>query len=55
MTYAAEGATVRLGNDRPRDYGVPRMEPSRPGASSFEATDRFGWYVFAELSGQAVA
>lgn len=53
--YGAGGASVRLGNDLPADYGPPRIRPSLPGSEFFVPTRRLGWYIFAGLEGRAVA
>lgn len=53
FTFANAGATLRIGRNMPRDYGVPRIQPALPGAGYFEA-DRFGAYVFAGIDGRAV-
>ncbi|HEY8368606.1 MAG TPA: lipid A deacylase LpxR family protein [Thermodesulfobacteriota bacterium] len=55
FTYANAGATLRLGPDLPLDYGPPRIEPSLPGSGFFGPRNGFGWYLFAEVDGRAVA
>lgn len=54
-TFADVGATVRFGRYLPRDYGPPRIDPGVPGSRFFVPEDRrFGWYLFAGVSGRAV-
>lgn len=55
QTYAAAGATVRLGFDLPADYGPPRIRPSLPGSDFFVPTQTLGGYLFAGVEGRAVA
>ena len=54
-TYLEVGATLRVGNDLPNDYGAPRIRPSLPGSNFFLPRDNFGWYLFAVAGGRAVA
>jgi hypothetical protein len=54
MTYGAAGATLRLGQDLPDDYGPPRIRPSLPGTTYFIPTAGFGWYLFAGVEGRVV-
>ncbi|MEE4376648.1 MAG: lipid A deacylase LpxR family protein [Candidatus Competibacteraceae bacterium] len=54
-TYLDLGATLRIGNDLPNDFGAPRIRPSLPGSNFFLPRDNFGWYLFAGVSGRAVA
>lgn len=54
-TYLEVGATLRIGNDLPNDYGAPRIRPSLPGSNFFLPRDNFGWYLFAGAGGRAVA
>lgn len=54
FTYANAGATLRLGQDLPLDYGVPRIQPSLPGSGFFAAPGGFGWYLFAGIDGRLV-
>lgn len=54
-TFAAAGASVRLGWDLPSDYGPPRVRPSLPGTDFFNPRAGFGWYLFAGAEGRAVA
>ena len=49
------GLTLRIGNNLQNDYGPPRIRPSVAGGGFFEPVDRFSWYVFAGISGRAVA
>jgi lipid A 3-O-deacylase len=55
FTYANMGGTIRIGNNLPRDFGPPRVEPSFPGSGYFIPEDEFGWYLFAGVDGRAVA
>lgn len=60
FTYGAAGATVRLGDGLPRDYGPPRIRPSLPGSGFFEPNygqenGTIAWYVFAGAEARAVA
>ncbi|HEX9810402.1 MAG TPA: lipid A deacylase LpxR family protein [Alphaproteobacteria bacterium] len=56
FTYAAAGATLRLGEALEADFGgPPRIRPSLPGAAHFSSPARFGWYLFAGLEARAVA
>ena len=54
-TYANAGFTLRYGEDLPRDYGPPRVQPGVLGSVFFEPTDRFSWYLFGSVEGRAVA
>jgi hypothetical protein len=54
-TYADAGFTLRYGEDLPRDYGPPRVQPGVLGSVFFEPTDRFSWYLFGSVEGRAVA
>ena len=54
-TDANAGLTLRIGNNLQSDYGPPRIRPSVAGGGFFEPVDRFSWYVFAGISGRAVA
>ncbi len=49
------GLTLRIGNNLRNDYGPPRIRPSVAGGGFFEPVDHFSWYVFAGISGRAVA
>ena len=49
------GLTLRIGNNLQNDYGPPRIRPSLAGGGFFEPVDRFSWYVFAGVTGRAVA
>lgn len=51
LTFANGGITFRLGQDLPADFGPALIRPGIPGSDYFEATRRFGWYLFvgAEL------
>lgn len=58
MTYAAAGATFRVGQNLNVDYGIPRVRPALSGTPWFDAsrlTQDFGWYLFAGVEGRAVA
>jgi len=54
-TYLEVGATLRVGNDLPNDFGAPRIRPSLPGSNFFLPRDDFGWYLFVGAGGRAVA
>lgn len=60
FTYGAAGATIRLGDGLPRDYGPPRIRPSLPGSGFFEPNygqenGLIAWYLFAGAEVRAVA
>ena len=55
LTSAQAGATVRIGQHLPADYGPPRVRPSLSGSDYFMPTDGFGWYLFAGVQGRYVA
>jgi lipid A 3-O-deacylase len=46
-TMAAAGATFRLGQNLPQDFGPPRIRPSLPGSQTFDSEHGWGWYAFA--------
>jgi hypothetical protein len=46
-TMAAAGATLRLGQNLPHDFGPPRIRPSLPGSQVFDSEHGWGWYAFA--------
>jgi hypothetical protein len=52
---AATGATARIGNDIPADYGPPRIRPSLPGSEFFIPNRSYSAYVFGGLELRAVA
>lgn len=52
--YFSAGGIVRIGKDLQTDFGPPRARPALPGSEGF-ITSGFAWYLFAGLSGQAVA
>lgn len=58
-TDASVGLTVRLGQDLPADYGPPRILPGLAGSDFFlsdaDTSNHFGWYLFAGVTGRAVA
>ncbi len=55
MTYAAAGATLRVGVHLEADYGPPRIRPGVQGSDFFnEPKGAFGWYLFAGVEGRAV-
>lgn len=56
-TYADAGLMVRAGWRLPADFGPARIQPSLPGAGFFEhdVAHPIGWYLFAGVSGRAVA
>ena len=53
-TYASTGATLRIGKDLRNDFGPSRARPALPGSEGFVG-DRFGWYFFVGLQGEAWA
>ncbi len=55
LSQASAGLTLRIGNNLQNDYGPPRIRPSLAGGGFFEPVDRFSWYLFAGVSGRAVA
>lgn len=57
FTYLSAGATFRLGDDLPNDYGPPRIRPSLPGNDYFQASpySKLGWYLFSGIEVRAVA
>lgn len=58
QTHGALGATVRLGNHLPGDFGPPRIRPSSPGSQAFGSDGDgrpFRWYLFAGFEARAVA
>lgn len=54
-TNASIGATFRLGRDLPADYGPPKIRPRLPGSDYFVPSKDFGWYIFTDIEGRAVA
>jgi hypothetical protein len=54
FTFAAGGATFRLGHNMPEDYGPPQIRPATAGSAYFRQ-DGFGWYAFAGLEARGVA
>src|SRR5258708_3507623 len=54
FTYAGAGATPRIGQGLPGDFGPPRIDPAVPGSDFFYAPEIFGWYMFAGFDGRAV-
>lgn len=55
FTYANAGLMLRYGKNLPLDYGPPRIQPSVPGSGFFIPRHDFGWYLFADIEGRAVA
>ncbi|MEZ5996325.1 MAG: lipid A deacylase LpxR family protein [Hyphomonadaceae bacterium] len=55
QTNASVGVSVRVGHNRPRDFGLPRLAPSLPGSGYFTAAHSWGWYAFAGAEGRYVA
>lgn len=56
FTYAAAGATFRIGNDLSVDYGPPRIRPGLAGSMSFDKpSDGVAYYAFFGFEGRAVA
>ncbi len=57
-TYAAAGATIRVGQALEADFGPPRIRPALVGSAFFQPRaegEAFGWYVFGGVQGRAVA
>ena len=54
-TYAALGATARLGWDLDADFGPPRIRPALAGAGDFAPEQAFGGYIFAGFEARAIA
>ena len=54
-TYAAAGASFRVGEDLADDYGPPRVRPALGAPGFFDDVDGFAWYLFAGFQGRAVA
>lgn len=58
LTYAAAGATFRVGQNLNVDYGLARIRPALSGTPWFDAsrlTQDLGWYLFAGVEARAVA
>lgn len=55
FTNAGVGMLARIGYDLPSDYGPPLIQPSLGGSDFFMPVEKFGWYVFGGLEGNAVA
>ena len=53
--YAQGGGTVRIGQGLQSDFGAPRIRPGMTGTDAYAPTQPFAWYLFAGVSGQAVA
>ena len=54
-TYAAAGATLRLGEGLERDWGPQRLRPASAGSAPAGSAPGLGWYVFAGFEGRLVA
>jgi hypothetical protein len=54
-TDAEVGATARIGYNRPRDFGQPRIAPSLPGSAYFTSDDPWGAYAFIGAAQRYVA
>jgi hypothetical protein len=54
-SYAAAGATLRVGRHLEVDYGAPRIRPALSGSGYVRSADAFGWYLFAGTEIRAVA
>jgi hypothetical protein len=52
--YFNAGAALRLGLNLPDDFGPPRIDPSLPGSSFHEPSDRFSAYLFAGIDGRVI-
>ena len=55
FTYLNTGLTLRVGQNLPRDFGPPRIQPGVFGSGEFVPTPGFSWYLFAAVEGRAVA
>ena len=49
------GTSFRLGANLPADYGPPKIRPRMSGSDYFSSSKDFGWYLFADIEGRAVA
>lgn len=49
------GLTLRVGPGIGSDFGPPRMRPSLPGSTFFNASRGTGWYFFVGVGGRYVA
>lgn len=54
-TLAGTGATLRFGQHMPDDHSPPRIQPAFPGSLQFRPAERWGWYLFLGVDGQARA
>ncbi|HOP48932.1 MAG TPA: lipid A deacylase LpxR family protein [Desulfobacteraceae bacterium] len=55
FSYCNAGLTIRYGEELPKDYGPPRIQPGLPGSGDFSPVTDFGWYIFAGIEGRVVA
>jgi lipid A 3-O-deacylase len=55
QTSASLGASIRIGQDTPEDYGLPRLLPAVHGGSFFTPSDNWGWYAFAGYEQRYIA
>lgn len=55
QTYAAAGASFRIGDNLRDDYGPPRIRPGLGGIGFFEAAEGFSWQLFAGFQTRLVA
>jgi lipid A 3-O-deacylase len=53
--HLGTGLTLRIGPGIDSDFGPPRMRPSLPGSTFFNARRGTGWYFFVGLGGRYVA
>jgi hypothetical protein len=51
-TYAAAGASVRVGDFAEDDWGPARIRPAIPGTDRIAAADGFAWYASAGIEGR---
>jgi len=57
FTYAAIGASFRVGRNLKADWGPPRIEPALVGSDFVDraAVGSLAWYLFAGIEGRALA
>lgn len=53
-TSASAGLTLRVGDRLEDNYGPPRIRPAVSGPGFFDASDAFGWYLFAGAEARVV-
>jgi len=56
FTYAAVGASLRVGRNLRADWGVPRIQPALQGSdfTDRDAAGPFAWYIYAGIEGRAI-